>query len=1653
MGIFSTIMAIVQIITLATGIKGWRQARKLQKKGQDILATKTADGGKIPVIYGTRRVGSTLLYMDTDSGNSKELFVVYGLSVGEVDNIDLESIEINGVSIKDAKVFRDGYYAGSDKIASGAGSLCTASQIGKNNAGTGGQSGTDPTKRYRMVFNAHHGSSTQTADPMLNASLSKWTSAHRLRGIAYIAASFEYDSRGMFSSTPELTVNVRGKKLYDPRLDGSISGGSGDHRIDDPSTFEWSDNAALALLDYVTNDEYGKGLAASLVNMQSFQTAADTADELVDIPEYAGSYSATTFSGTSGNNYIDVDSSTWNKIKTGVYLSLRDSADDNEYTDVPVTDVQRFRPHTESFVYRIFLKDVLTSTYTDEGGTTRGKVKRFHCNGVIDTNENILENTRDLLSNIRGFFNYLNGQYHVLIEDTGSSVFSITDDHIVSEESIKIQYEDKEKKYNKVIVNYFNGQKKYEADTVTVFHDPNDDGTFTDFADNDGGEILEAKVEFDFITNPYIAYNMGYAILGRSRNQKTISFLATPQLFRLSVGDIVDITYAGLGLSGDFYRIEAINLLNNGLLNIQAIEYINIYDWDDNPPEDPIGEDPDLPTGTEALPPTNLSFTDSNASATGRPYVTWTENANSPAKEFRANCYTESGGSIGDQVFSKITSTEFVDLNFLPVNDYQIQVSTITTTGSESDPASLNFSIADQPVTVPDLGFNIGGFFRYEKTGNVNAPTTNQFNTEFGRDPIEDDMVIVIQTDATEEPFSQGYIYNGTSFDTVDNFIAGDLLIDGTLGADKIVAKSISSAQIAANSINGGKIKASTTITAGSGETVAKMSGISSSSYRMWAGSAAAGDAPFQVETDGTVSMRRLKIYKSDGTLIFDSDTGFDDEAFSEIGDKTNTRVQTVTKTLASDSETLSVSLVENSTLEIKVKLNTAFSGYESSSDPDITAGELETAAVADIPNNFTLTLKYSDDNGSSYSTLATQQFTRVDSGTPTSVQYLTTTDTEISDFSFSIASIVKDTGCVDTNFLTIITDTEALTGTTGGTTYLFKSEVSTSDGSYDSTRNKVTSSASRTITVTDTTGDGFYVSDGDATQDAPTGDITSVSITAGDGLDGTVVTTAGAHVQTLDVDSTVVRTTGAQTIAGNKTFSNNVIVSGDLTVNGTTTTVNTSTLDVKDKNITVNYGTGDTSASADGAGLTIQDAVNASNDATLTWDSTFDRFDFSHAITATTADANRPALLLTSTPDAGNNQLLVLNNDNDRDIGITFRNQGVDKWTLKNDAPTATTGDDFLIVSASGTALTIDQDGTTNFTGSVTSASTVTATGGNSTQWNTAYGWGDHAAAGYLETGDNISVGNIEGSGTFTLSDGISDLTISQTTNDWYILSAQQNNGLVIYNGTGGVEMYYNNAAVQEWDSVGGTNIISGGLSVGGTEVIDSSRNVDATTIEVGSTTVIDASRNITGEAISSNGILNVGNATNTGRNMLEIQTGSNTLDRGLSFKNSGGAYSNSIFAEDVGGNESRLVFTGGNSSATITNLSRDFMIDNASGGGDGDIHARGDVVAFSSSISSDARLKYDIEDIQDPIEIIKTLKGRNFKWKRNGEQTSGVIAQEVEESAMSFLVSEKVDIENPDEKIKRVKYDGFIGLLIEAIKDQQKQIDELKAKLNGDS
>jgi hypothetical protein len=170
---------VIQAVTLAVGVKGFMQARQMLAKGQDILANKTSAGGKLPVIYGTRRVGSQIIYMDTSANDSRDLYVVYALAVGECEEILGKTIELDGNPLTDSARFLEGGYIGTDKISSGNGSLNSVSQNGTDSLNlTGGTFGTSPTAKYRYVMNLHHGAASQTADPMLIASMPNWTSAH-----------------------------------------------------------------------------------------------------------------------------------------------------------------------------------------------------------------------------------------------------------------------------------------------------------------------------------------------------------------------------------------------------------------------------------------------------------------------------------------------------------------------------------------------------------------------------------------------------------------------------------------------------------------------------------------------------------------------------------------------------------------------------------------------------------------------------------------------------------------------------------------------------------------------------------------------------------------------------------------------------------------------------------------------------------------------------------------------------------------------------------------------------------------------------------------------------------------------------------------------------------------------------------------------------------------------------------------------------------------------------------------------------------------------------------------------------------------------------------------------------------------------------------
>ena len=108
-----------------------------------------------------------------------------------------------------------------------------------------------------------------------------------------------------------------------------------------------------------------------------------------------------------------------------------------------------------------------------------------------------------------------------------------------------------------------------------------------------------------------------------------------------------------------------------------------------------------------------------------------------------------------------------------------------------------------------------------------------------------------------------------------------------------------------------------------------------------------------------------------------------------------------------------------------------------------------------------------------------------------------------------------------------------------------------------------------------------------------------------------------------------------------------------------------------------------------------------------------------------------------------------------------------------------------------------------------------------------------------------------------------------------------------------------------------------------------------------------------------------------------------------------------------------------------------------------DGDGHFEGDVIAYSTTIASDERLKENVQVIKDPLEKLDQLRGVTFDWiGREDKRSGGVIAQELEK-VLPELVKD-VESLKEDNSFKAVDYNGVIALLIECVK-------ELKDKCNN--
>ena len=236
-----------------------------EQNAKGILLNKQSANGPIPVIYGKRKVGGTLAFLESSGTTNEYLYMIIALCEGQVESCE--------------KIWVD------DKQVTWSGTLThgTERTVGS------GDSNFYKDSDAKITVTWYDGRDDQTYNTTVGA-LSSWTSNHRLRGISYLALKFKWNE-DCFMGIPSVHAEIKGRKVYNANLDGTKTGGSGSHREDTASTWEWSDNPVWCTLDYMRNSRFGLGVANSYFDgdYADWQTASDVCD--ADVTPY-GSASA-----------------------------------------------------------------------------------------------------------------------------------------------------------------------------------------------------------------------------------------------------------------------------------------------------------------------------------------------------------------------------------------------------------------------------------------------------------------------------------------------------------------------------------------------------------------------------------------------------------------------------------------------------------------------------------------------------------------------------------------------------------------------------------------------------------------------------------------------------------------------------------------------------------------------------------------------------------------------------------------------------------------------------------------------------------------------------------------------------------------------------------------------------------------------------------------------------------------------------------------------------------------------------------------------------------------------------------------------------------------------------------------------------------------
>jgi hypothetical protein len=534
-----------------------------------VNVTAKAPTAPYRIVYGSTRVGGTIVYASTTSSTNEFLHMVIVLAGHEV--ADIPTI-----------------YFGDDIIA--------LETLSNDSNGIPIYTPTSSDQYYgKVIIKKHFGDPAQLADANLVADVAQWTVDHKISNKAYIYIKLTFNSDVYPNGVPNISAIVNGKRCYDIRGNSFTASASSVSTANNTITISAH---GLSNFDRATYDANGQTVIGNLTDGQLYYVIVVDANIFQLATNYANCVAGTAIDLTS------VTGSTTQKFffttsTDNPALIIRDYLTDNTIgMKCSASEID-----DDKFINTANICDELV-TVINPSGTE----KRFTCNGAFtlaSTPKVIIEN---FVTTMGGILLYSNGNFKLVPATYQTPVVTLSESNFRSGIAINTRVSKKEL-FNAVKGLYSEPANQYQPQNYPIL-------TNSTYEAEDNGERIYQEFDYPFTNSSRMCQRLSNIQLLKVRNQISFSSSFDLKAFKLTVGDTVNISNARMGWTSKTFQVIDWGFSLNGNGNLQVDCQFKetasaIYDYTTaNYSTISSGKATNLPNSTSVSAPTAITLTD-----------------------------------------------------------------------------------------------------------------------------------------------------------------------------------------------------------------------------------------------------------------------------------------------------------------------------------------------------------------------------------------------------------------------------------------------------------------------------------------------------------------------------------------------------------------------------------------------------------------------------------------------------------------------------------------------------------------------------------------------------------------------------------------------------------------------------------------------------------------------------------------------------------------------------------------------------------------------------------------------------------------------------------------------------------------------------------